>query len=348
MMVNEYRRISLGRGADYCAENRARKEERMKALVTGGTGFIGSHVVFELLKEAHSVRVLSRRDTIPEQLKHTDIEIVKGNLEDFTAVSDAMDNTDVVYHIGEIKNSTSRAAKKNVKLMEHILKHFSVKGSKRLVFVSSITVAGIPSVLPADEDTKPTLVLQDHYTSYKRSCEEMLMSGAFRNEYVIVRPAPVFGPGSRYLGRLVNTIKYVGPVGLPFIGNARNAAPLIYVKDLARAIYLSGMIPEASGLTLNLTDGQNHSWFDFFNEIAGLLGKTLKILPLPPAVLKISALPLDLFTGFLGLELDATHYVQYFSRDLIFSNKQARAILGWEPRYTLQNAVKEMVASYTT
>ncbi|UCE79751.1 MAG: NAD-dependent epimerase/dehydratase family protein [Nitrospiraceae bacterium] len=338
----------MGRGADYCAENRARKEERMKALVTGGTGFIGSHVVFELLKEAHSVRVLSRRDTIPEQLKHTDIEIVKGNLEDFTAVSDAMDNTDVVYHIGEIKNSTSRAAKKNVKLMEHILKHFSVKGSKRLVFVSSITVAGIPSVLPADEDTKPTLVLQDHYTSYKRSCEEMLMSGAFRNEYVIVRPAPVFGPGSRYLGRLVNTIKYVGPVGLPFIGNARNAAPLIYVKDLARAIYLSGMIPEASGLTLNLTDGQNHSWFDFFNEIAGLLGKTLKILPLPPAVLKISALPLDLFTGFLGLELDATHYVQYFSRDLIFSNKQARAILGWEPRYTLQNAVKEMVASYTT
>ncbi len=319
----------------------------MKALVTGGTGFIGRHVVFELLKEAHSVRILSRRDTIPEQLTRMDVEVVKGNLENFTTVSDAMENTDVVYHIGEIKNRTRGAAEKNVKLMEHILEHFSVKGSKRLVFVSSITVAGIPSVLPADEDTKPAVILQDHYTSYKRSCEEMLKSGAFKNEYVIVRPAPVFGPGSRYLGRLVNTIKYVGPVGLPFIGNARNAAPLIYVKDLARAIYLAGVIPEASGQTFNLTDGQNHSWFDFFNEIAGLLGKKLKILPLPPAVLKISALPLDLFTGFLGLELDATHYVEYFSHNLIFSTEQTRAILGWEPRYTLQDAVKEMVNSHT-
>jgi nucleoside-diphosphate-sugar epimerase len=347
IMIKERIRVPFREGVSQCSDTAEKKERCMKALVTGGTGFIGSHVVLELLKKAHSVRILSRQNTIPAHLKNMNIEIVKGNLEDFTTVSDAMENTDVCYHIGEIKNRTRAAAERNVKLMEHLMEHFSMKGCKRLVFISSITVAGIPSVVPADEDTKPAIVLQDQYTAYKRSCEGMLMNRAFNSEYVILRPAPVFGPGSRYLGRLVNTIKYVGPVGLPFIGNARNAAPLIYVKDLARAIYLAGVLPQASGQTFNLTDGQNHSWFAFFNEIAELLGKTLKILPLPPALLKITALPLDLFSGFLGLELDATHYVQYFSRDLIFSNKLARAILGWEPRYTMQDAIKEMVASHT-
>ncbi len=320
----------------------------MKAFITGGTGFIGRHVVLELLKEAHSVRILSRRDTIPEELAQKDIEIVRGNLEDFTTVSDAMENTDVVYHVGEIRNRTRAAAKKNVKLMEHMLKHFSAKGGKRLVFVSSITVAGIPTGVPADEETQPAVILQDHYTSYKRSCERMLSEGEFNHEYAIARPAPVFGPGSRYLGRLINTIRYIGPFGLPFIGSATNAAPLIYVKDLARAVYLAGVLPQASRHTFNITDGQCHSWFNFFSEIADCLGKQLKILPLPPAVLKASALPIDLFTGLLGLDLDMTHYTQYFSHDLIFSNQRARAILGWEPRYTLQDAVREMVASYSS
>ena len=115
----------------------------MKALVTGGTGFIGSRVVEILLKEGHSVRLFSRRKTLPEQLKNKAVEMFPGDLESPESIIPAMKGVDVFYHIGEIKNTTRSASAKNVRLMERILENLDAE--TRLVFISSITVAGIPS-----------------------------------------------------------------------------------------------------------------------------------------------------------------------------------------------------------
>jgi nucleoside-diphosphate-sugar epimerase len=318
----------------------------MKALVTGGTGFIGSAVVDRLVEAGHSVRIFSRNDYIPERLKGKDVEIFKGDLGEPGSVVDAVSGMDIFYHIGEIKNITRAASEKNVKLVEHITRALDKAGVRRLVFVSSLTVSGIPSRTPADENTPPQTILKDHYTSYKRKCEELIVSSSSGFEYSIVRPAPVYGPGSRYLPRLIRTLEKIGPLGLPFIGNAKNNAPLIYVKDLARAVYLTGIEGAAAGEIFNLTDGIPHSWFDFFNEIAGDLGKKVRILPLPPMLLKLPALPLDLFSGFFGLEFDPVNYLNYFSRDIFFSNKKACELLPWEPEYTLEEGIREMVQSY--
>lgn len=317
----------------------------MKALVTGGTGFIGSAVVDCLVEANHSVRIFSRKDHIPEKLKGWDAEVFRGDLENPGSVADAMSGMDIFYHIGEIKNVTKAASEKNVRLMEHILAALDKTGVRRLVFVSSITVSGIPSGTPADENTPPETILKDHYTSYKRRCEELISSSPDR-EYSIVRPAPVYGPGSRYLSRLIKTLEKIGPLGLPFIGSAENNAPLIYVRDLARAIFLAGFRESAAGQTFNLTDGFLHSWFDFFNEIAGNLGKKLRILPLPPILLKLPALPLDLFSGFFGMELDPVSYLNYFSRNISFVNNKARELLSWEPEYNLEKGIREMMISY--
>jgi nucleoside-diphosphate-sugar epimerase len=318
----------------------------MKALVTGGTGFIGSQVVERLLEDGHFVRVLSRRQTSDERGKSDHVETVQGDLEAPETVASAMEGTDIFYHIGEIKNITKAAAEKNVALVKRVIEGIGSSGVKRIVFVSSITVAGIPSEIPANEDTVPATVLSDHYTSYKRECERLLTENQAGFEYTIIRPAPVYGPGSRHLGRLIDTVEKFGPVGLPFAGNARNKAPLIYVKDLAEAIYLSGMRPTASGQVFNLTDGLDHSWLDFLVCIAGCLGKKLRIIPLPPLLLKISAVPLDLISGFLGFEIDPLHYLDYFSKDIFFDNARARELLDWKPEYSLEAGVREMIDSY--
>ena len=317
----------------------------MKSLVTGGTGFIGSSLVNILLREGHSVRLFSRRRELAEGLKGKDIEVFNGDLKDFASVIRAMDGVDLFFHIGEIANITEAASLNNLKLIERILAAMKDNELKRFIFVSSLTVAGMPSVIPANEDTEPEVILEDHYTSYKRKSEKLIIN-AIPGRYVIIRPSAVFGPGSRYLVNFIRAVDKFGPIGFPFIGDAKNLAPLIYVQDLAQAIYLSGILPSASGQIFNLTDGIRHSWLDFLTSIALLLGRRLRIMSIPPLLLKIPAFPLDILSGMIGIKIDPVHYINYLSKDLFFDNAKAKNLLNWHPEFSLDDGAKEMVKSY--
>ena len=318
----------------------------MKALVTGGTGFVGSPVVDRLLADGHAVRLLSRRAVTPGRYQGKSVDVVRGDLRDFSSVVSAMNGADLFFHAGEIRNVTQAASEENVRLVENITRHLASQKIQRFVFVSSLTVAGIPSALPANEETTPDVVLHDHYTEYKRRAEEIVreMSGA--SEFAVIRPAPVYGPGSRYLGKLVKAIEMFGPVGIPFIGSAANIAPLVHVQDLARAIVRAGTKPEAAGQVFNITDGMGHTWGDLFRAVAEAAGRSVRIFPVPALLLKFSTLPFDLLSGFFGMRLDPAAYVEYFSRDLLFDTSRARALLGWSPGYSLSDGIKEMVDFY--
>lgn len=317
----------------------------MKALVTGGTGFIGSKVVGLLAENGHTVRLFGRKAELPAQFAGKDVSLFRGDLQDAGSVVDAMAGMDVFYHIGELRNTSPRAAKKNVKLVETILDNIKKSGIKRFLFISSLTVAGIPSAVPASEETEPKLVPEEHYTAYKKQCEEILAAQT-AVEHVVIRPGVVYGPGSRYLGGLIAAIERFGPIGFPFVGKGNNVAPLIHVRDLARAIYLAGLQENAAGQTFNLTDGLPHSWYDFFNGIAVSLGKKFRLLPVPTVALGVPSRALDLVGRLFNVKFSLNTYVQYASSDLLFFNDKARRVLSWEPEYTLEKGVEEMVQAY--
>lgn len=319
----------------------------MKAFVTGGTGFIGSHVVDLLLENGHSVKLLSRKPDIPAWWKDRDLTVAAGDLRDPGPVVDAMQGADVVFHLGEVRSTTAGNAAMNAGLVERMVIALKASGVKRLVFVSSVTVAGIPLAIPGSEDTPAAVVLRDQYTEYKRKAEEIIRQSSGGVEYVIVRPGVVYGPGSRHLGSLVDAIRRFGPLGLPFIGAGTNLMPLIHVKDLARAIYLAGTVPAAAGRTLNITDGERRTWLEFFSAIAEAQRKRFRLVPVHPALAKVPAMFMDLFTGVFGQSLDLPSYVTYVSRDVHFDNGLARSVLGWEPAYhDLRDAARDMVAWY--
>ena len=319
----------------------------MKMFVTGGTGFIGSHVVDLLLESGHSVRLLSRQTDVPVPWKGRDISIAPGNLRDPRVVVEAMQGMDVVFHIGEVRSTTAGNAVLNAGLVESMVTSLKPSGVKRLVFVSSLSVAGIPQLIPATEDTPASQVLRDQYTEYKRKAEEIIRQAPAGVEHVIVRPGIVYGPRSRHLGGLVDVIRRFGPLGLPFIGPGTNLMPLIHVQDLARAIFLAGTVPGAANQTLNITDGERRSWLEFFTAIAEANRRRFRIIPVHPALARLPAMFFDLFTDVFGQSLDLPSYVSYISRDVHFDNGRARSILGWEIAYRdLRDAVGDMVAWY--
>jgi nucleoside-diphosphate-sugar epimerase len=317
----------------------------MKALVTGGTGFIGSNVVHLLAEKGHAIRLFTRRAELPAQFEGKDVSLFRGDLQDAASLLDAMAGMDVFYHIGELRNTSPSAARKNVQLVEKILSNIKKSGLKRFLFISSLTVAGIPQSVPASEETEPKLVPKEHYTAYKKQCEEIL-AAQIAVEHVVIRPGVVYGSGSHYLGGLISLIERFGPIGLPFVGKGNNVAPLVHVKDLARAICSAGLQEKAAGQTFNLTDGLRHTWYDFFNAIAVSLGKKFRILPVPPVALGVPSRALDSIGSLFNVQFSLNTYVQYVSSDLLFLNDKARSVLSWEPEFTLEKGVEEMVRVY--
>jgi dihydroflavonol-4-reductase len=318
----------------------------MKALVTGGTGFIGQNVVDLLVENGHSVRLFSRRPELPARFAGKDVTLFQGDLADPDSVLDAMGGMDVVYHIGELKNTSAREAGKNVKLMERIIGRLGTAGVRRIVFVSSLTVAGIPETSPADEDTPPKVVLKDHYTSYKRECEKLLSRTVAGAEYAVVRPGFVVGPGSRPLSNLVSLIERWGAVGIPFPGKGAAIAPFVHVRGVARALYLAGVEPDAAGQVFNLVGGMGHSWSDFLAGIAKNLGKRLRIISVPTLFLMPPSVFFDVFSGIFGVTLGASAYLRYVTTDLVFDNGKTQRLLRWKPDFTLAQGVEELVREY--
>jgi nucleoside-diphosphate-sugar epimerase len=319
----------------------------MKALVTGGTGFVGRYVVEALLGEGHRVSVFSRSEELPDTLREAGAECVQGDLRDFPSVEGALEGMDTVFHVGEIKPVTSpSAAKRNVELVSFMAERMGEAGVRRFVFVSTISAAGVPSQTPADEETEPAVLMHDNYTEYKRKCESLLTEGAKELEHVVVRPAPVYGAGSGYLDWYLRAMQMLAPLGIPFPGGGKSLAPFVHVRDLARAVALAGVRKEAAGAVFNLTDGMRHSWHDFLRITASALGKKLRVIPLPGGIMSPPARLLGIVPGLFGMELDPGGYVEFFTRDICFTNARAERLLGWKPEYSLEKGIEDMVASF--
>ena len=131
----------------------------MKALVTGATGFIGSHIVERLLEQGHEVRALARKTSDLSHLNTTGAEIVFGDVEDYDSLVSAIDGTEVVFHAAarvmpgwgkweDFQHETINGT-------ENILRASAEAGVSRFVYVSSGTVMGEGSYceIPADEST---------------------------------------------------------------------------------------------------------------------------------------------------------------------------------------------------
>jgi nucleoside-diphosphate-sugar epimerase len=264
----------------------------MNVLVTGASGFLGSHIAEQLASAGHHVRALVRRSSNVDFLQTLPgLEFATGAVDDPASLPEAVAGVDGVIHAaGLIKaRSADEFHRCNVRGTENVLEavHQYAPSIERFVLVSS-QAATAPSAdgTPVTNDVTPRPVTD--YGRSKLAGEHAARAYADRLPVTIIRPPMVYGPRDREAFQLfLSAARRV----LPFLGDPEGKVSLIYAPDCARACIaaLSAAVP--SGSAYFVTDGRVYTRRQL---IAGLeqavARRALVSFPLPSAVVRAAAL----------------------------------------------------------
>ena len=253
----------------------------MNVFVTGGTGFVGAHLVRALQERGDRVTCLVRRPELAARLGWRDVRLVRGDLDDTSALLQGCEGAELVFHVaGRIvaKNvhefmATNRDGTANV--LEAAQEH----GVTRFVLVSSLAAAGPTTVgHPIDETRHPAPVTD--YGRSKLAAEVLVRAMPF--PWTIVRPPVVYGEWDRGTLKIFQLAR--GLVA-PVFGDGSQELSVIHAADLARALVVAGTSPAAQGRVYFATHSATTTSRDLMRACARALGTSPpRIIPVPPLV----------------------------------------------------------------
>ncbi|MCC6056132.1 MAG: SDR family NAD(P)-dependent oxidoreductase [Desulfurococcaceae archaeon] len=236
----------------------------MRVLVTGGAGFIGSHLVDRLVRDGYRVRVVDnlssgRVENIKHHLDVGSVELIAGDLKDPQAALKAVEGVDTVFHFAanpEVRVSTTNPEihfNENIVATFNLLEAMRKKGVKELVFASSSSVYGEPEEIPVDENApiRPVSV----YGASKAACEALIhaYSKLYRIKAVVLRYANVVGPRLRHgvVWDFINKL-LKNPTELEILGDGKQVRSYIYIDDAIEATITAWRKTETSYEVYNI------------------------------------------------------------------------------------------------
>lgn len=244
----------------------------MKALVTGASAVIGSHLVDKLIEEGVKVTCLIRPQDKLQWLEGRPVSFITADLCDYSTLVPAVKDKDVIYHLASQVNAGSDEEyyQNNVHGTVNLLKTIIQYNPriKHFIYISSIAVAG-PSrkYRPHTEETEPHPV--SAYGQSKLSAEEAVMASRGQIPITIIRPPVVFGPRDVEVLRLVKLAK----IGVhPILGFKKRSYSMIYVKDLVDGIWKLTNEKKTIGEIYYLANNESVTW----SELIQLIGRIIQ------------------------------------------------------------------------
>lgn len=239
-------------------------------LVTGGAGFVGSHLVEALVHGGSDVRVLDNLSTGQEANLadvRSAIELVRGDVRDLDAVRAAMAGVDAVFHLAAIP-SVARSVSDpletfavNVQGTQHVLSAALAAGVRRVVYASSAAIYGNPTRLPVAEDQQPAPL--SPYGAHKLAGEHLchVFAHTLGLETVALRYFNIYGPrqdpSSPYSGVISKFLEASRAGAHPVIyGDGEQTRDFVHVADVVRANLLAARSGAASGRAFNVGTGR--------------------------------------------------------------------------------------------
>lgn len=310
-------------------------------LVTGASGFIGGHLARGLAGEGYRVRCLVRPNSDTSLLDELGVETVTGDLTEPSSLARAVSGCSRVFHCAALVSdwaTTKEIQQINVQGTRNLLEASLGASVERFIHLSTTDVYGYPD-RPGIDETYTAAGFSNWYAQTKLAAEHDVRQAERRRglSAVILRPATVYGPGSKdVVGEIARAIR---ARHMLLIDGGRAVAGLCYVENLIDAALLAARHDAAPGNAFNVTDGISTTWRQFTDDLAAGLGAPRVRLSLPYRSAYAVALMMEegyrLLRGATGLTMPALlsrQAVQVLGKGQDFSNRKAHELLGWEPR----------------
>lgn len=321
----------------------------MKILVTGGTGFLGSHLGRALLARGHSVFLLGRDFAPVSELLAAGAHAVTADLRDARAVAGACAGMDAVYHVGAL--SAAWGKRSDFQAINAGGTQAVVEGCRRhrvgrLIYVSSPAVIfdGRDHINVTESAPYPRRFTSTYALTKKLG--ENAVAAATDLATVIIRPKAIFGPGDRAL--LPRLLAAARQGRLRQFGSGQNRVDLTYVDNVVHALLLALDSPRAIGRTYFITNDEHVPLWPTIRAVLQRAGIPSALRPLPLHVALVAAALMESQAAVTGREPLLTRYsVGILARTQTYSITAAKDDLGYTPQVSVAEGIARTLPALT-
>jgi nucleoside-diphosphate-sugar epimerase len=319
----------------------------VKVLLTGGNGFLGSHVAEWLAAGGHELRLSLRRASDTAFIDGLEYERVDGDLRAPAVLESAVSGVDAIVHCAGLTTARNAAEFRAVNDEgSRILAEAAAKaGVERFVYISSLAAQGpSPDGRFYDAmDVRPRP--HSPYGKSKLAGEAHVLRLQDKMQVASVRCPVIYGPRDRAMLPFYRLVKMRL---MPLYGDGQNQLSWVFVKDAASAIVRCLEAPAPSGRVYTISDGGRHTWLKLATMLGSALGRQPIKIRVPGSLYGVAGLAGSAAQAVIRKPLPLhRHRIGEFAQPYwVCGHERITDELGWEPAYLPDEGIRETVAWY--
>lgn len=313
-------------------------------LLTGATGFLGSHVADALVAEGWPVRCSVRKTSNLRWIESLPVDRVTADVRSPEELAVALNGADVVVHSAGITRAKSDAdyQRVNAEGTQAIARAAVEAGVRRFVLVSSLAARG-PDRTTSDSGPRgdrPTSAYGESKLAGERRLFQIVSDSGGAMEGVILRPGGIYGPRDEDSLNLFKVARNTGVIPVP---TSKGRLQPVYVKDVAEAVIRAVARPGMDLKPIPLVGPEIVSWAAMGEALGNAVGKPIRLVKIPNPVWQVGGAVAEAAARLVGMspQFDRRTADDLSRLDWTADPREAEASLGWNATTKLREAMEE-------